>query len=399
MKTTIFYIGNFDLPDSNAAGKRVYGNALILEKLGYEVVVIGKHKEASSPIMPIQYSSNIKFYSFPNVSLLKTNEYMKFLVSIISSEGKPAIIIRYGSPGLAAFDKKVNFYCKKENIKVVADVVDWLPSAASSHIFNIIKSIDTFLEKAVFNKKSDGIIAISSYLDSYYKKAGCKTVIIPPVVHQYIENTTVNRVLRLIYAGVPFRIGRPVKNPSEVKDRLDLAVMAVIETAKRGANVVLEVYGITKEQYITAYPSHQSLLNCSEGSKAVIFLGRKDMKEVQERVNQADFSILLRDRNRATMAGFPTKIVESLSCGTPVITTDTSDIGKYVLQGVNGYIVEISTGSILIDQLVEIFNTGSENIITMKENCYRQQSFMISNFIDIMGRFISEIINNTGDYK
>ena len=31
------------------------------------------------------------------------------------------------------------------------------------------------------NKKADGVIVVSSYLENYYKKSGCKTVIIPPL--------------------------------------------------------------------------------------------------------------------------------------------------------------------------------------------------------------------------
>ena len=40
----VYYIGNFGKPDGNAAGKRVYGNALVFEKLGYKVVLVGKSK-------------------------------------------------------------------------------------------------------------------------------------------------------------------------------------------------------------------------------------------------------------------------------------------------------------------------------------------------------------------
>ena len=320
MKSIIFYVGNFDKPELNAAGKRVYGNALILEKLGNKVILIGKHKGSSVDIRPTLYGKGILFYSFPNVSLVKTTEYIDFLKKIISLEGKPSIIIRYGTPGLALFDKKLNTFCKMEKVKVIADVVDWLPSGGKSLIFNIVKGIDTYLEKAVFNKKSDGIIAIGSYLEKYYKQAGCKTVVLPPVVSHYKENITDNTSIRIVYAGIPFRLGRIVKDSSEVKDRLDLAVKAIVESANRGANVVLEVYGITEEQYLTAYPAHQFFLRDNKSSETVIFYGRKDMNEVQEIVNKADFSILLRDRNRATMAGFPTKVVESLSCGTPVIT-------------------------------------------------------------------------------
>lgn len=386
MKSVIFYIGNFDRPELNAAGKRVYGNALILEKLGYRVVLIGKHKEGTS-MTPVRYTADIVFYSFPNESLVKTDVYITYLEKVISSEGKPSIIIRYGSPGLAIFDNRLNSYCKKEKIKMVADVVDWLPSGGNSPIFNIVKGIDTFLEKGIFNKRSDGVIAISSYLEKYYQKSHCKTVVIPPVVRQYIENKTYNNSIRLVYAGVPFRLGRIVKKSSEVKDRLDLAVEAVVETAGRGANVVLEIYGITEEQYLTAYPAHRSLLK----SGAVIFFGRKDMKKVQEIVNQADFTILLRDQNRATMAGFPTKVVESLSCGTPVITTKTSDLENYITNGVNGYFVSTNNKIELVDEMQKILSIDRESIDRMKKECFESRQFLLDNFEESLSGFLKKL--------
>jgi len=37
----ILYIGNFNFPDGNAAGKRVYGNVKLFESLGYKTAVLG----------------------------------------------------------------------------------------------------------------------------------------------------------------------------------------------------------------------------------------------------------------------------------------------------------------------------------------------------------------------
>lgn len=391
MKSIIFYVGNFDRPELNAAGKRVYGNALILENLGYKVILIGKHKENSVDLKPTPCGKGILFYSFPNVSLIKTAEYIDFLKKVVSIEGKPSIIIRYGTPGLAMFDKRLYAYCKKEGIKIVADVVDWLPSGGSSPIFNLIKGIDTFLEKAVFNKKSDGVIAISSFLETYYKNAGCKTVVLPPVVSRYIENNANNVLIKIVYAGVPFRLGRIVKNSSEVKDRLDLAVKAVTEVANRGVNVVLEVYGITEEQYITAYPAHKSFLRDSNSGRTVIFYGRKDMNEVQEIVNKADFTILLRDRNRATMAGFPTKVVESLSCGTPVITTKTSDLEKYISNGKNGFFVDINDETQLADEMLSILSIDRDKINRMKKVCFDSKQFQFIEFEADVSKFLHDL--------
>ena len=51
----------------------------------------------------------------------------------------------------------------------------------------------------------------------------------------------------------------------------------------------------------------------------------------------------MRDRNRVVEAGFPTKIVESITCGTPVIANKFSNIAEYLNEN----------NSILIDSFDE----------------------------------------------
>lgn len=102
-----------------------------------------------------------------------------------------------------------------------------------------------------------------------------------------------------------------------------------------------------------------------------------------------DFSILLREKNRGTMAGFPTKIVESLSLGVPVITTETSDLKNYIQDGINGFIVDINDQIKLEDQLANIISMNKESITHMKNHIYSDKTFVaelyelqFSNFID-----------------
>ena len=110
----VFYVGNFDKPESNAAGKRVYGIALILAKLGYRVVLIGKSNTQHTDSYPIEYKENIVYYSFPKVNLIHTQAFIDYIVDIMEIEGKPNLIIRYGSPGLSLFDSKLTYFCRKK---------------------------------------------------------------------------------------------------------------------------------------------------------------------------------------------------------------------------------------------------------------------------------------------
>ena len=293
----IFYVGNFNKPEVNAAGKRVYGNALVLSSIGYYVILIGKSKDKVLLGNPVSYGERIKFYSFPDVNVVNTKEYIKYIEVVKRMEGIPEIIIRYGSPGLAIFDKVLLKHFRKQNIKIIADVVDWLTPDGRNIIFNSIKSCDTYMEKAIFNAKSDGVIAISSYLGNYYKKKVKNVVVIPPIVQEYKKNTANNDIVNIMYAGEPFRTGIKVKDVHKIKDRLDIAVEALYEVYRRGiGNFRFDIYGITKEQYLVAFPEHKAIIDNS--SEVIYFNGKKPMAEIQAKLTRSDFSILLRDVTR-----------------------------------------------------------------------------------------------------
>lgn len=390
---TVYYIGNFDKPEQNAAGKRVYGNALIFEKLGYKVILIGKSKDEQCKISPDKYGKSIFFYSFPDCSVVRVFTYIKYLSNLINREGEPCMIVRYGSPGLAIFDYALLKFCKKHKYPVVADVVDWLSSNGNNLFFDIIKTMDTFLEKAIFNRKSDGVITIGTYLANYYKTHGCRNVlIIPPIAEKYKGDFRIPsaETVNIVYAGIPFRLGKRIKSPDEVKDRLDLAVLAL---AGVNESVVFNIYGLTQKEYLTAYPDHDSIIK--KKSDCFLFHGKKSMETVQNAVNQGDLTILLRNKKRSTNAGFPTKVVESLTCGTPVITTDTSDLRKYILPGRNGFIVKIDDLQGLQIQLDNAIRYYKQHRKEMRENCITDEHFMPDRYTELLRDFLKKIRDTT----
>ena len=84
-------------------------------------------------------------------------------------------------------------------------------------------------------------------------------------------------------------------------------------------------------------------------------MGRIPHNDVITIVSNADYSILIRDNNLVNSAGFPTKFVESISCGTPVISNENSCISKYYNGNKNGVLV--SDDNLLYD-LYNIFQNN-----------------------------------------
>ncbi|MEQ6376429.1 glycosyltransferase [Bacillaceae bacterium S4-13-56] len=401
MKKTVLYIGNFSFPLGNAAGKRVYANGKILRELGYEVIFIGMDKEVDSSLNGTKSEyEGFTFYNFPYpkrsmewISYRKTfSDLIKFLNTeeIVNSLD---LVIYYGSPTLSIFNMKLIRYCKRKKISVIADCVDWLTTKTNNPVFDLIKWADNTYQKAYVNKKADGVIAITNYLSDYYKKRGSKTVVIPPLSPiENLNSKTVHKksdIKIITYAGLPFRKGQPVVDCKKLKDRIDKTVILLCKLKRKGVSFVFNIYGFTKEEYLIAIPSQKVFIE--ELGDSIIFNGHMHNEIVVERVSNSDFTILLRDINRDTTAGFPTKISESISCGTPVITTDTSDLGEYIVEGKNGFFIEIEDEEKASETLKNILEQKMEDILLMKNYCKNSKTFHYRGKLSQMAELIEKI--------
>jgi glycosyltransferase involved in cell wall biosynthesis len=396
----VLYIGNFDFPDGNAAGKRVYANGKILKEIGYEVVFIGLAKNMDNYInlddTEKEYDGfkNYNFsYPINNLSWINYNKTFISLVEFIDRRmdlKTIELIIYYGSPSLSLFINKLIKYAKKNRIKIISDCVDWLTVKTNNPFFDLIKWVDNTYQKAYLNKNVDGVIAISKYLKVYYEKAGKKTVIIPPLSPTEFGRIETNGqdYKVIIYAGIPFRKGREIKDINTLKDRIDKAIKLLYEAKEKGANFTFNIFGFTKDEYLISIPSQKKYV---EGlSSSIVFHGMKSNSEVVEEIAKADFTMLIRDINRDTTAGFPTKVSESISYGTPVITTKTSDIEFYIQEYKNGFFLN-ENGESNVNKLVDILTISRSNIRTIKEFCIEQNPFLYSKYVTKLKEFIVDI--------
>lgn len=361
----ILYIGGFELPDKNAAAQRVVANSKALEKLGYEILFLGITKN----------KRNIEYQFFENFKYLEIEypqnlfQWLKYLsgieetIKIIEKNEKIEGVICYNYPAIALY--RLEKYCRKKNIKIFADVTEWYQGEGNL-IKKIIKNIDSYLRMVKIHPKLDGLIVISKYLENFYKNK-LKTIYIPPLVDlcdkKWHSNTNIKILedkLVLIYAG----------NPGKIKDKIDKVVSAVERI--NSDKIILKIIGLTKEEFKSTYSKDFKDLNSN-----IIFLGRISHEKVLKLLKEADFSIFFRERNRVTMAGFPTKFVESMSAKVPVITTKTSDLEDYLLEGKNGFWLKDN----IEDTLKEILNNKFSDLKSMKENI-KVEEFDYRNYIE-----------------
>lgn len=336
-KKLILYIGGFELPDKNAAAHRVIANAKAFKAMDYDVALIGISKDQNSDIEIWRNSSNYGFQyllkPYPRSirdwinHISKTREEIAF---IQAHKDELLGVILYNHYVVASL--KIRSICKRLNIPVYGDCTEWY-SHKKSTILGMMKHLDSEIRMRVVHKTLDGVIVISRYLHEYYKDK-THTVLIPPLVDRSDEkwmiidkdkNAKSNEEFCIVYAG----------SPGDSKDRLDLIINAV-----QGCelNITLKIIGITKEVFQKTYPSCRVVKD-----KSIFFLGRLIHSEVLFHLASADYTWFLRDETRASKAGFPTKFVESITAGIPVITNKTSDIKTYA---------ERAGGCILVDDLL-----------------------------------------------
>ena len=327
----ILYIGRFELPDKEATANRVVGNAKLLRDLGHEVILAGWSDD-----VPTGASwQRVECYGFESYEKHKAkSSYEKYkMFSDATPElemlkrVKPEVLIAYDFPAVAL--GKLMKYCKKHGIKCICDVSEWYTNKNKNPLFRVVRAYDSHKRMRVLHKRADGLIVISKYLQDYYSEQ--KTVLIPPLVDvndRKWESSTAKSndgVCRLAYVGWP----------SRSKERLDLVVKAVNLLSSK-ASVKLDVFGINEKQFCDMYG-----FEGSEIGESVEFHGRVSHIEALNAVRSADYSLIIRESSRKNNAGFPSKLVESISCGTAVLTTDISNVRDYVGNGKNGYIISI----------------------------------------------------------
>ncbi|MFI8608340.1 glycosyltransferase family 4 protein [Pseudomonas sp. NPDC077649] len=330
-KKWVAYVGPIKFPWGQAASKRVRGNAQAILELGYDVIVASGEK--ASPVQRLEETASGATLSWCGLgelresgrSLGKLLHQLFFCGSrtakwLDRQEKKPEFVIVYG--GLSTFAWHVRRWCRANNVPVVIDLVEWYdPSQMLGGRFGPFYLSSCIAMNWVY-PRFDGAITISTFLDSHFKK-NYPTVIAPPLLQVPLSSImqSMSGRLNLIYAGTPGK-----------KDLLKDIILGVEEAVSLGRNVKLTILGPDCEEvkYLCGLDSLPS---------SVSVLGKVSQQEVEAYYRAADFSVILRESERFTNAGFPTKFVESLSFSTPVISNITSDLGMYLKDGVNGYVV------------------------------------------------------------
>lgn len=353
-KKLIAYVGVFPFPFGQAASKRVLGNLMLLQDLGYNVIVghgggakEGVYNNINHYGLNELFSDSRGLVRLFNIIFRGGNNTVEWLSEL---EIKPEYVVVYG--GYYHFSKRILKYCQTNNIKVIFDVVEWYePSQMIGGKYGLFYNSFLMAFKYVY-PKADGIFAISTNLKKVFDKSD--VVIIPPLVSNEITRPYCcdNKNLSLIYAG---NIGN--------KDSL-YEIIQVVEKLFPENKIRLDIFGPSEEEIRVKY-------NIKEFSPCVQVHGKIKQEEINSFIMKADFTIFTRPDTHCNKYGFPSKFVESLSLGVPVATNLTSDIGQYLKDEYNGFVIDGNTKQAIEITIRKMLGLSSVQKMAMKENALR----------------------------
>lgn len=387
-KKNVLYIGGFRLPDKNAAAQRVMANGKLFNKVGYNVsyIDVNTNSEESKKFLENTFEGFKYLVKSQNYPQTKSKWFsyitnIQFIINAVENDlsFKPDIIVVYNYPAIALL--KLTKYCNNNNIKIIADITEWY-FPEGSLFFKIIKGLDSYFRMHYLHKKIDGVIVISKYLEKFYKDINL--IRLPPLVDKNSNkwdclNTTNSNLCKLIYVG---------SISHGEKDRLDFIVNSLKRIKDRVRKFKFIIIGVAKSDYIKIFGTKSLPDNIDE---FVSFLGRKPHKEVIKHIKNSDYSIFIRIKNLLNTAGFPTKFVESLACGTPVLTNDSSDISEYMLNGETGYFLSISNDKELDESLSKAISKSKDDILEMKNKSSNFKKFHYEVYKDEFVQFLTKI--------
>jgi glycosyltransferase involved in cell wall biosynthesis len=385
-------VGPFLFPWGQPGSRRVCGIARSLADAGYRVIVGsgGTEPATLSDLNEGEHPGSISHVGLGELPPSETSALDKSLQIFVylgkktvawleAQTSKPSHVISYG--GNAQYMYQLSAWCRRNKVPLIVDVVEWYDGTHMSGGRFGPFHISAEVAFHYFYPKSDGIIAISSYLVNHFRQHKSSVICIPPTLDvnevQISPNAQPSEVLpiSLVYAGSPGK-----------KDLLANVIHGMNQIDPQGQHFRLKVVGPSEAQV-------KSLLKLDALPAFVHVLGRVPQTEISSILQQADFSVLLREPLRFAQAGFPTKFVESMSNGTPVIANITSDLGNYLHDGIEGFIARDHSPEAFAEVLKRVMQSNPSERKNMRVAARKQaeKSFDFRNYVNPIKHFLDGI--------
>jgi glycosyltransferase involved in cell wall biosynthesis len=332
-------VGPFLFPWGESGSRRVFGLAASLATNGHNVVVAagGADPPTETPLPGVDGPGSVSYVGLderpaPGTGLVASSVQTllrwgeRTVRWLDAQQTTPSHVLVHG--GHAQYVFHLQRWCRRRRVPLIVDVVDWWNGHHVRGGYLGPLHVSMKLALRYYYPRCDGILAISSCLEDFYRPSGKPILRVPPTLD--VKNLTLDarqtatgtRSLILVYAGKPY---------GNKKDLLDTVIEATGQVEREGADIELRIYGPSQHEVNDLYGGRTL-------PGAVRCMGRVPQTEVAAAVQQADFSVLIRRSDRTSAAGVATKFCESLANGTPVIANLTSDMGRYLRHNREGLV-------------------------------------------------------------
>lgn len=309
---------------------------------------------ASQLILPpaLALTSKIKRH----VELTTGNRASRAICQYIDSEN-PKIILFYG--GTSTLVSRIARFARSKGILVFVDETDWFKPDAKMNIYSrIYYTLDNRRIEKV-DPKVDGQIVISPYFKKYFQDRGTEPFFLPPCVKKLPLVDGICPQPSVVYAGVP----------GANKDILLPFIKAMVDYRRECANagrkskLTLDVVGPSLEYVCNEMGVTESELRFA----GIMCHGRLTHDETLKYVKRNSFGLLLRRPALYARAGFSTKFVEYMSCGTAPICNAVGGADLLVDDGVTGIVLgpNACEGNALFELVKTLDGLSAESIKKM----------------------------------
>jgi glycosyltransferase involved in cell wall biosynthesis len=389
----ILYIGSFSVSEGNAGAQRALGLSRAFIRQGFKVVTVGSDEDVKlgTPIL----ATCFRYRDIDCYSVRYSRTYTQWLHRILTIQPFIKVARRYGENrifAIIAMDYetipllRLGHWCKKHGAVLICDNIEWYEKSTLPFPMRTVKDIDTCLRMRWYYPRAQAMITISRFLYNKYKTFGFPIVEVPSNIDlsdpkwACLPPLPPGAKRTIAYAGNP---GRRCS-----KERVDCLIRAVCALYAEGLRCRLRLAGFEKQSFEAEFPSLTELPGYSE---QIEYLGKLSHEQCMALLNAADFSAIIREDRQSTRAGFPTKLAESLGCGTPVIATPSGNVADYIENGKNGLITDGFSFEAVTDALRRALTMPRPEIRAMHESCRSNPVLDASRFESKITSFIETI--------
>ncbi len=353
MNVLIVHDGFF--PRGTAFAVRLVNFARLFDSIGFKTHIIASYSKDSNVQCGQIYNFENCTYEITDGNKAKSIDSFigpkHFMQAVDKYLNNNDVKLVFTSRGISYIDALVK-KCASKHIPCVVEQCEWLDISSFKFRWLDYRYLKTSYLLQNGYKKVDGIIAISRLLEKHFVLQDIQTIRIPVIIdvintgHSFECNM---ERLKIVFTG----------NLGQKKELLYPIISALATDDFLRSRIEFHIYGPTKQQVVDNIGDEEVLKKAGDSVTIHGYIEQEKMHEIQK---SADFQYFVRPHRKSSNAGFPTKLVESMSVGTPVITNCTGDIPLCVENGVNGYVIEEST------KISEILHT----ILRQDLNCRKK---------------------------